>query len=165
MGRMKPPEHKPYRVLFVCVGNAIRSQMAEAFARRYGGDVLVAQSAGVAPASSVMPQTRMVMAQRGIDIGDAFPKSIHVLAQDPFDYVVNMSGTPLRVAEGTTLRDWPVPDPMGEGDARFVETAEKIEALVMKFILELRGKRKQAVMVQQPAAMALDIRAARRMRG
>jgi arsenate reductase len=160
---MKPPEQRPFKVLFVCVGNAIRSQMAEAFARKYGSDVLAPQSAGIAPASSVMPQTRIVMAQRGIDIGEAFPKSINVFAQDHFDYVVNISGTPLRVPDGTTLADWTVPDPAGESDARYVETAEKIEALVMKFILDLRAKRKQAVSVQQP--IPFDIRAARRARG
>lgn len=139
---MKPPEIKPFKVLFVCVGNAIRSQMAEGFARRYGSDVIFARSAGVAPAMSIMPQTRIVMAQKGIDLGDAFPKGLHVMDEEPFDYVINMSGAPLRVSPPATLREWRVADPMGEHDLRYVSTAELIEKLVMQLILELRSKRR-----------------------
>lgn len=164
MGRLKPPDVKPFKVLFVCVGNAIRSQMAEAFARKYGSDVIFARSCGIAPAVSVMPQTRIVMAQKGIDIGEAFPKGLHVMEDDTFDYVINMSGTPLRVRGEMVLRDWKVADPMGTTDERYVETAQRIENLVMQLILELRGRRRQ----QTPAVVqpvSVDFRAMRRARG
>ncbi len=151
MGRLKPPDTKPFRVLFVCIGNAIRSQMAEAFARQYGSDVLVAFSCGIAPAMAVMPQTRLVMAQKGVDLGDAYPKGLHVMESEVFDYVINISGTPLRVRGDTILRDWRVADPMGTTEERYIETAQTIENLVMKFILELRAKRQNG-----PAAQTMQ---------
>ena len=165
MGRLKPPENKPFRVLFVCVGNAIRSQMAEAFARKYGSDVIHARSCGIAPASTVMPLTRVILSQRGIDIGDAYPKGLHLMEEETFDYVINISGTPLRVRGETVLRDWKVADPMGEGDARYEETAGRIEQLVMQLILELRGKRRQAPVAETPVSPAFDVRMLRRARG
>src|ERR1019366_1245332 len=81
------------RVLFVCVGNACRSQMAEAFARVYGRDALVAASAGLNPAMAVMPDTVRAMAEKEIDLRDQFPKSIRHLGRSKFDLVVNMMVT------------------------------------------------------------------------
>ena len=62
------------RVLFVCIGNACRSQMAEAFARAYGSDVLSAHSAGLAPAGAVPPLTRQVLNERNIPVEGQYPK-------------------------------------------------------------------------------------------
>lgn len=164
MGRLKPPDIKPFKVLFVCVGNAIRSQMAEGFARKYGSDVIVARSCGIAPAASIMPQTRIVMAQKGIDLGEAFPKGLHVMEDDTFDYVINMSGTPLRIRGEMILRDWKVADPLGLADSLYIDTGQRIENLVMQLILELRGIRKrQAPSASRP--VQVDFRAGRRARG
>src|SRR5271165_2238746 len=62
------------RVLFVCIGNSCRSQMAEGFARAYGADVMAVQSAGLSPAVMVSPLTKTVLAERNIHIDDQFPK-------------------------------------------------------------------------------------------
>ena len=127
------------RVLFVCIGNSCRSQMAEGFARAYGDDILIAQSAGLSPASIVQPLTQQVLAQRNIRIDRQFPKGLEILKREQFDLVINMSGEKLPVAPGTTVRDWPVRDPIGQTEAIYKSVAEQIEGLVMRLILELRS--------------------------
>jgi arsenate reductase len=126
-------------VLFVCIGNSCRSQMAEGFARAYGGDILVAHSAGLSPASIVQPQTRQVMAERNVRIDEQFPKGMGILAREQFDEIVNMSGQKFPVAPGARVREWLVKDPIGQKDAVYKAVAEQIEGLVMRLILELRS--------------------------
>lgn len=133
------------RVLFVCIGNAVRSQMAEAFARTYGSDVIEPYSAGVYPASTIAPLTLKVLHDRGIDATHQYPKSIADAPGAPWDYVVNMSGQQL-VTETTSakLRDWTVKDPMGGPEAGFAAAASRIESLVMNLIIELRSQMNSA---------------------
>jgi arsenate reductase len=57
-----------YRVLFVCIGNSCRSQMAEGFAKAYGDDILAARSAGLNPCEMVSPVTVQLMAEKGISL-------------------------------------------------------------------------------------------------
>lgn len=133
---------RPFRVLFVCLGNAIRSQMAEGFARRYGQDVMIARSAGLTPASRVMPLTRKVMEEKNIDLEDAYPKPIADHGSEPFDLVVNISGIPLPVVQAP-VREWTVKDPMGGREEAYRRAAGQIERLVMDLILELRRLRKK----------------------
>jgi len=71
------------RVLFVCVGNSCRSQMAEAFARLYGNDVIIAASAGISPAYSVAPDTMRAMREKNLDLRDHFPKSLRHSPSNP----------------------------------------------------------------------------------
>ena len=127
------------RVLFVCIGNSCRSQMAEGFARAYGGDILIAASAGLSPALIVQPLTQQVLADRNINIGDQFPKGMEILMQEQFDVIINMSGQKLPLAPGATVRDWPVRDPIGQTEQVYKTVAEQIEGLVMRLILELRS--------------------------
>jgi arsenate reductase len=125
------------RVLFVCIGNSCRSQMAEAFAEAYGADIMEVQSAGVSPASYIAPLTKQTLAERNLNIDDHFPKSVDSLRGQPFDVVLNMSGTPLRMP-GAHVIDWLVPDPIGQSEAYYRTVATQIEGLVMRLILELR---------------------------
>src|SRR5438093_2582970 len=83
------------RVLFVCIGNSCRSQMAEAFARAYGSDVLVPASAGLSPAMMVAPHTARAMADKNIEMAAHFPKGLRHVARAEFDLVINMSGADL----------------------------------------------------------------------
>ena len=131
-----PPTKK--RVLFVCIGNSCRSQMAEGFARAYGSDVMIARSAGLSPAAIVAPLTRQVLGERNIRIDDHFPKGLDFVSHETFDVVVNMSGTPVHV-EAPRVVEWPVPDPIGRAEAVYRAVASQIEGLVMRLILELRG--------------------------
>ncbi|MBI4908981.1 MAG: hypothetical protein HY820_35500 [Acidobacteria bacterium] len=134
---------RPFRVLFVCLGNAIRSQMAEGFARCYGADVMVARSAGLAPATHIMPLTRKVLIEKNIDLGDVFPKSISDHGPEPFDLVVNLSGYPLPKEVKAPVREWKVKDPMGSKEQAYRDAAGIIERMVMDLILELRQLRKK----------------------
>lgn len=134
-----PPKTKK-RILFVCVGNACRSQMAEAFARAYGSDVLIVYSAGLAPAAGLPPLTRQTLSEKNIPSEGQFPKGLAFFAGEFFDVVVNLSGEPLPAAfRKARLIEWTVRDPIGESDDVYRAVAAQIEGLVMRLILELRG--------------------------
>ena len=126
------------RVLFVCVGNACRSQMAEGFATAYGSDVMIAASVGRAPATSVAPATIRAMDEKNIDIREQFPKGLRHLGKAEFDLVVNMSGTYLPAEFGTRIVDWEVLDPVFLPYKEHCEVRDEIERQVMKLIVELR---------------------------
>jgi len=79
------------RILFVCTGNACRSQMAEGFARALLHDVLTPFSAGVAP-SGLDPRAVAVMAEAGVDISGQRSKAVSELPDVPFDVVVTLCG-------------------------------------------------------------------------
>ena len=130
------------RVLFVCVGNACRSQMAEAFARVYGQDAMVAASAGLTPAMAVMPDTLRAMAEKEIDLKGQFPKSIRHLGNARFDLVVNMTGFALPDGIGAAVLEWSVPDPVSMKYADHCEVRDRIERLVMDLILKLRQEQR-----------------------
>jgi arsenate reductase len=124
------------RVLFVCVGNACRSQMAEGFAHAYGKDVIAPHSAGLAPAMAVPVETCQTMAEKNVDISAQFPKPVNLFPRDHFDVVVNISGYPI---PGYPLAvEWKVNDPIGGSPELYRATRDQIEQLVMKLILELR---------------------------
>src|SRR5258706_1782224 len=135
------PQVQKRRVLFVCIGNSCRSQMAEAFAKAYGGDILEVSSAGLYPAAVISPLTRQVLATRNLSIQDHFPKDLDMVTRDiatrPFDVVVNISGLQLRPL-GETQIEWKVEDPIGQTEAVYQAVADQLEGLVMRLILELR---------------------------
>ena len=126
------------RVLFVCIGNACRSQMAEGFARAYGADVMVAASAGIAPAFTVAADSKRAMKEKNIDLGDHFPKSVQQLGRARFDLIVNMSGVDLPPSITAPVRNWQVKDPVATDYDVHCEVRDQIERLVMDLILELR---------------------------
>jgi len=64
---------------------------------------------------------------------------MEILAREQFDVIINMSGEKLPLAPGARVRDWPVPDPIGQTEAVYKAVAEQIEGLVMRLILELRS--------------------------
>src|SRR5882724_11846588 len=107
------PESKK-RVLFVCIGNACRSQMAEAFARRYGSDVAEAASAGLSPATNIPDLTRAVMLDKNISLDGQSPKGIEVFPKVQWDVVVNISGYPLPQVHAARAVEWKIQDPMGQ---------------------------------------------------
>ncbi len=130
------------RVLFVCIGNSCRSQMAEAFARAYGQDVIIPASAGLSPAMGIASDTMRAMAEKGLDLRDHFPKAIRHLGRAQFDLVVNMSGFDIPEAPGAEERMWDVPDPVCLEYDEHCEVRDAIERLVMELILELREKQR-----------------------
>ncbi|HTT65269.1 MAG TPA: hypothetical protein VMG35_25650 [Bryobacteraceae bacterium] len=133
--------HAKTRVLFVCIGNSCRSQMAEGFARKYGADVMIAGSAGLAPAFIVAPDTIRAMDEKDIDLRDQFPKGLHHLGRARFDLVINMSGYDLPPGIEAPVREWDVPDPVAEDYDTHCRIRDDIETRVMGLILELRRAR------------------------
>lgn len=132
------PERQKKRVLFVCIGNSCRSQMAEALARTYGADVMEAHSAGLNPATVIAPLTRKVLGEKNMNIDGQFPKGVDLFTRIKFDVIVNMSGAPVPT-ESARIVEWLVPDPIGKPEAVYRAVESQIESLVMRLILELRA--------------------------
>lgn len=126
------------RILFVCIGNCCRSQMAEGFANRYGTDVLTASSAGLAPTPTVAQETIATMAEKNIDISRHYPKHFEPSEAKEFDLIVNMSSFHLPGKLAVPTREWKVRDPFGESNAVYMQSCNDIETRVMHLILELR---------------------------
>jgi arsenate reductase len=133
---------EPKRVLFVCIGNACRSQMAEGFARTYGSDVIIPASAGLSPAMRILPNTIRAMQEKGIDLTEQFPKSLQHVGRTHFDFVVNMSGYELPVDMRTSVLYWNVPDPVTMDYEKHCAVRDQIESMVMRLIIQLRQEAK-----------------------
>ena len=131
------------RVLFVCIGNACRSQMAEGFARHYGSDALIPASAGLAPAARVAPDTIRAMREKNIDLSEHFPKTLRQLARVKFDAVINMSGAPLGDGLKAPVEEWQVADPIGMDYENHCQVRDEIEQRVMKLLIDLRREQPQ----------------------
>ncbi len=132
------------RVLFLCIGNSCRSQMAEGFARRYGADVLEPSSAGLAPASIVQPLTKTVMEAKNINLDAQYPKDLGSVDVPGFDMIVNMSGRKLPARIPIEVRDWKIEDPIGRSEEIYLKVRDEIEHLVMRLILDLRREARKA---------------------
>lgn len=129
------------RVLFVCVGNSCRSQMAEGFARAYGSDVIEPASAGLAPATDISPLTRQVMLEKNIRLDGQYPKGLDAIDFSQLDLIVNLSGYPLPPGIPVPVIEWAVPDPIGGDIDEHRQVCQMIENLVMQLILRLRVQR------------------------
>lgn len=126
------------RVLFVCVGNAFRSQMAEAFANAYGGGTVQAESAGIAPVLAVPEITKTLMREKGIEMDGHFPKALVHMDVKSYDVIVNMSGVPLQAPAGVEVLNWDVEDPVGSGEKKMREVRDDIEQRVTGLLIRLR---------------------------
>jgi len=133
-----PPPVSRKRVLFVCLGNICRSPMGEALARKYGSDVIIADSAGLTPAVVTTPLTRLVLSERNVDLGDHLPKGLDEVDLNKCDLIVNMSGTKLPSNLGIPIEDWPVKDPYGALEPAYRTACDEIEGRVMRLILRVR---------------------------
>jgi len=113
--------------------------MAEGFARTYGADVLIAQSAGLAPALAVAPLTHKVMLEKDIDLGDLYPKDLDHL-REPADLIINMSGHSLPLIGGVPVQEWKVRDPIGESEEVYRAVRDQIERKVRDLVEALRSR-------------------------
>ena len=108
-------EHRP-AVLFVCVHNAGRSQMAAGYLQHLGGDRIDVYSAGSQPADRINPVAVEAMAEEGIDIAGEQPKVLTESAVQQADVVVTMGcGDECPYFPGTRYEDWVLDDPAGQG--------------------------------------------------
>ena len=128
-------------ILFVCIGNSCRSQMAEGFARSHGAGVVLPASAGLAPIDRIAPETASVMREKGVDLSDHFTKSFDPVLAASYDLVVNMSGFDLpRVSQATVLQ-WPVADPFGSPEEVHRRVRDEIEVGILRIVDDLRLKK------------------------
>jgi len=127
-------------VLFVCVENAGRSQMAEAFANRYGKRKLVASSAGVMLAEEVNPVVVEVMKEKGIDISMNKPKLLTPKMLEEADKVITMGCSVEKFCPAPPIKnviDWRLEDPKGKPIEDVRKIRDEIEAKVLKLIAEV----------------------------
>jgi len=127
-------------VLFVCVHNAGRSQMAAAFLRQRAGDAIEVRSAGTTPADEIQPSVREAMAEVGIDLGDAVPAALDVAAVEASDVVITMGcGDACPVFPGKRYLDWALPDPAGRPIEEVRAIRDDIDRRVADLVAELTG--------------------------
>ena len=130
-------EQRP-TILFVCVHNAGRSQLAAGFARKLGGDRVQVRSAGSEPAETVNPAAVAAMAEVGIDIRDAAPKLLATDAVREADVIVTMGcGDACPVFPAKRYEDWELEDPAGKDLVTVRAIRDEIERRVRALLAEL----------------------------
>jgi arsenate reductase len=127
-------------VLFVCVHNAGRSQMAAALLEHYGAGRVRVRSAGSAPASEINPAVREAMAEVGLDLDGASPKRLTEDGVRAADVVVTMGcGDACPVFPGKRYLDWELADPAGQGVDAVRPIRDEIDGRVRALLEELTG--------------------------
>jgi protein-tyrosine-phosphatase len=125
-------------VLFVCVHNAGRSQMAAGYLRRLGGGRIEVRSAGSEPAGSINPVAVQAMAEEGIDLTAEQPRILTADAVRASDVVVTMGcGDTCPIFPGTRYEDWPLDDPAGLPLAAVRPIRDAIRERVQQLVMEL----------------------------
>jgi arsenate reductase len=139
-----PDSMKP-SVLFVCVHNAGRSQMAAGWLQALAGDAIEVRSAGTAPADQVNAVAVEAMREVGIDITAATPKLLIVDAVQVSDVVITMGcGDSCPILPATRYLDWPLDDPAGQGIDAVRPIRDEIRRRVEDLIAELLPSRATA---------------------
>ena len=125
-------------VLFVCIHNAGRSQMAAALLDHHAAGRVRVRSAGSAPADSINPAVREVMAEIGLDLDKAHPKPLTTDAVEAADVVITMGcGDVCPVFPGKRYLDWQLPDPAGRTAEQIRPIRDDIDARVRTLLAEL----------------------------
>jgi len=125
-------------VLYVCVHNAGRSQIAAALTARLSGGAVAVRSAGSDPADEINPAVVEVLAERGIDLSEEFPKPLSDEVVRAADVVITMGcGDACPIYPGKRYLDWDVPDPAGQPREVVEAIVEDIEQRVRKLLAEL----------------------------
>ena len=124
------------KILFICVGNSCRSQMAEGFANYYGKNKVTATSAGTQPANSVNLQAVEVMKERGIDISNHKPELLTLSLLEDADITISMGcgvqeSCPMPLVD---CEDWELEDPYGQSTYKYREIRDQIEVRVKGLI-------------------------------
>jgi protein-tyrosine-phosphatase len=128
------------KVLFVCIENAGRSQMAEGFANMYGGGKVEASSAGTIPADQVNPVVVQVMRERGVDLSGKKPQAVTRKMVEEADAIIVMGCSAEGFCPAPLLNkviDWGIEDPKGKPVEKVREVRDEIERKVKKLIEEM----------------------------
>ena len=136
---MGPPKKK-VRVLFVCLGNACRSPMAEAIARRDAWDIIEPCSAGITPLGQIPELTTEALLINGYSAQELFSKPIDAETWENAEIIINLSGEFKSSAfqEYSKVEDWQVPDPYGGTPNAYQRILVQIEARVRELAARLR---------------------------
>ena len=128
----------PTTVLFVCVHNAGRSQMAAGYLRALGGDAVEVLSAGSAPGAAINPVAVEAMAEEGIDISGAIPTLLTTESVRESDVVITMGcGDACPVFPGKRYEDWVLDDPAGQGIEQVRRIRDDIRGRIVTLLAEL----------------------------
>lgn len=129
----------PKRLLFVCVENSNRSQMAEAFARIHGADKAEAASAGSRPSGKVNPRAISFMKEVGYDLSTHDSKSLDQFNGQEIDVAVTMGcGDACPLVRAGRREEWNIPDPKELPDEQFREVRDLIERKVKELLASLQ---------------------------
>jgi protein-tyrosine-phosphatase len=127
------------RIVFVCVENANRSQMAEAFARIHGADVFDAYSAGSRPSGKVNPKAIAAMREKSYDLAQHHSKSLDDLPQMEWDWAITMGcGDECPNLRAKRREDWTLPDPKHLPAGEFNQVRDEIESRVKRLVAAMR---------------------------
>ena len=133
------------KILFVCVENSCRSQMAEGFAKYYGKDAVEAYSAGSSPSGKVNQSAIVVMRELGIDILSNASKGFRDLPVIEFDYLVGMGckdACPFSPVAAAKRVEWEITDPKGQPIEFFRKTRDEIFSKVKGLVDEIKSEGK-----------------------
>jgi len=138
---MDDSSERHWKVLFVCIGNCVRSQMAEAIARRDASDVIIPESAGLHPLGFIDKTAIAVLAERGISVAGQHSKGLRDTSLSKPDLVINMSGaSSASLFHGHRFEDWRVQDPFGEDMELHRSICDDIERRVKDLSARLRSE-------------------------
>ncbi len=137
------PPSKIHRVLFLCLGNACRSPIAESIASRDASDILAPSSAGLYPLGYIPPATLQALRSNGYSTESLSSKPISRESWDAAEIIINLSGSrtdPL-FANSEKVEDWNVPDPYGATPEFYQQTLNDIATRVHALADRLRHQR------------------------
>jgi len=135
------------RVLFVCIGNACRSPMGEAIARKEANDVIEASSAGFYPMGMIPEMTQTALQRNGYSPSGLRSKGLREIRSQEIDLVVNLSGytRAQSLEKFVEVENWEVSDPYGADEATYQRILEEIRRRVRELAQRLRAEQWAAV--------------------
>jgi len=143
----KSSSNVPLNILFVCIGNSCRSQMAEALAKQAGKGRIRAWSAGSSPLGEIIPQTHEVLREKGLTLKGHWSKGLKDVDVSKMDVVVGMGcevQCPVPLGFKGHVIEWNIPDPYGHDLAFFRDVRDSIERQVKALLDDLDQHRKLA---------------------
>jgi arsenate reductase len=129
------------KILFVCVGNSCRSQMAEGFTKHMGGSDVDVRSAGTKPAGAVSGKGEQVMGEKSIDISEQYPKGLSAEDLAWADRVIVMGcgvADPKLEEISEKLEDWGIDDPVGQPVETYRDIRDQIENKVKDLVKKVK---------------------------
>ncbi|MFL5763020.1 MAG: arsenate reductase ArsC [Bacteroidia bacterium] len=126
------------KILFVCIENSNRSQMAEAFAKIHGGSKVKAYSSGSRPSGKVNPKAIAAMNELGYDLSRHISKSLDEIPQIKYDYVITMGcGDECPFIAAENRLDWALPDPKNMEPDEFNKVRDEIKSRVLELLSKI----------------------------